>query len=141
MLSRRLSVAISFEVIARIPQPLSWLVLMVVAMGMSACQHESTEMQTDYRAATAKSGPSFVEIAQEAGTAVILDADQPSPSAERLLEKVHFPVVSETVARALGGDGTVEGGLKALESRGAMFAVATRGARGALAWPPPGAPQ
>ena len=67
MLSRRLSVAISFEVIARIPQPLSWLVLLVVAMGVSACQNESTEMQTDYRVATAKSGPSFVEIAQEAG--------------------------------------------------------------------------
>ena len=67
MLSRRLSVAISFEIIARIPQPLSWLVLLVVAMGVSACQNESTEMQTDYRVATAKSGPSFVEIAQEAG--------------------------------------------------------------------------
>ena len=67
MLSRRLSVAISFEVIARIPQPLSWLVLLLVAMGVSACQNESTEMQTDYRVATAKSGPSFVEIAQEAG--------------------------------------------------------------------------
>lgn len=73
------------------------------------------------------------EIAQEAGTAVILDADRPSPSAERLLEKVHFPVVSENFARALAGDGTVEGGLEALESRGAMFAVVTRGDRGALA--------
>ena len=74
-----------------------------------------------------------MEIARESGTAVILDTDRSWPSAEGLLEKVDFPVVSESFARGLGGDGTVEAGLESLESRGATFAVATRGDRGALA--------
>lgn len=64
---RRLSVAISLEVIAKIPLAVSWLLLILAAIGMSACQNESAEIQMGDEASTAKSGPAFVEIAREAG--------------------------------------------------------------------------
>lgn len=72
-------------------------------------------------------------IARDAGTAVVLDADEVWPSPARLLDQVQFPVVSETLAQQLGRNGSVDDGLKFLEAAGAVIAVATQGERGATA--------
>ena len=67
MLLRHLSVANSPEVIIKVRSDvLSWL-LMLMAMGISACHSESAQMQTSDKAPIGKSNPEFVEIGQEAG--------------------------------------------------------------------------
>jgi sulfofructose kinase len=72
-------------------------------------------------------------IAREAGIPVVLDADRPWPNPEALLSRVDFPVVPEHMAEEFSGTGKLEDGLRALLRNGAKLAVATRGARGALA--------
>jgi len=72
-------------------------------------------------------------LAREEGVPVVLDADREWPKMDRLLRHVDFPVVTAEFAEKLGGSGSLEDGLRCLLEYGAHLAVATRGARGALA--------
>ena len=74
-----------------------------------------------------------VQVAQETGTAVFLDADEPGPALETLLPWVNVAIVNEAVALAMGRDGTVWSGLSALCALGPGVGVATRGEAGAVA--------
>lgn len=71
--------------------------------------------------------------AREAGVAVFLDADSPSPAAEKLLPWVDFPVVSQQFAEGIGRGVSSVAGLRRMLDAGAVTAVVTLGERGALA--------
>ena len=71
--------------------------------------------------------------AREAGVAVFLDADSPSPAAEMLLPWVDFPVVSQQFAEGIGRGVSSLAGLRSMLEAGAVTAVVTLGERGALA--------
>jgi len=71
--------------------------------------------------------------ARRAGIAVVLDADQVWPGAERLLGVTDFPVVSKQFAEEWGGTGDPDDGLVKLAGLGARLAVVTCGAEGAIA--------
>lgn len=67
-----------------------------------------------------------------AGVATVLDADTPGPRVRELASRVDFPVLSESLATALGA-GKPEAGLVAISEGRPRMAVATLGARGAIA--------
>lgn len=72
------------------------------------------------------------KVAREAGVAVVLDADTPSPGMAELLAQVDYPVVSHSFARAYFGTEDVREALRALCAGGAQLAVVTLGEIGAL---------
>ncbi|MDE0885767.1 MAG: carbohydrate kinase family protein [Myxococcota bacterium] len=72
-------------------------------------------------------------VAEEAGRPVMLDADQTGEGLEKLLARIHFPVVSEAFARDWGGTGEILDGLRRLAGGVCRLAVATCGDRGAWA--------
>ncbi|MDG2335341.1 MAG: carbohydrate kinase family protein [Myxococcota bacterium] len=72
-------------------------------------------------------------VAVEADRPVMLDADEPGEGLEKLLSRIHFPVVSEAFAREWGGTGEVRDGLKRLAQGVCRLAVATCGGGGARA--------
>ncbi len=73
----------------------------------------------------------LAERAREAGRAVVLDLDTPSPAAERLLALAAFPIVSERFAVLAYGSPVAA--LARMNQLGAKLPVVTLGARGALA--------
>ncbi len=77
-------------------------------------------------------------IARAEGTAVVLDADAVTPGIASLLPLVDFPIVSRAFAEEWGGTGSVRDGLEAVSGPGTHLAVATLGAKGALALGPDG---
>lgn len=70
--------------------------------------------------------------ARAAGVPTVLDADAPVPGLERLLEHIDFPIVSQSLAEALG-NGSVRKGLRVLAGRAARLAVVTLGGEGCIA--------
>jgi sugar/nucleoside kinase (ribokinase family) len=70
--------------------------------------------------------------ARGAGVASLLDADSAGPGVAELARRVDFPVLSEPLALALG-DGDLAAGLADLSAGRSRMAVATLGARGAIA--------
>jgi len=72
-------------------------------------------------------------VARQAGTAVVLDADEPSDAVFDLAAVVDFPIVPETFAEAMGQGGSPDRALRELARRGPRLSVVTRGARGAVA--------
>ena len=73
-------------------------------------------------------------VARSAGTAVVLDADDPTDRVLRLVCDVDFPIVSEHFAESMGEGGSPERVLRELAGRGARLSVVTLGSRGALAF-------
>jgi sugar/nucleoside kinase (ribokinase family) len=73
-----------------------------------------------------------VRVANEAGVAVVLDADRPQPGLEALFERVDFPIVSRALAESLS-EGSAREGLRVLAARARRLAVVTLGPDGALA--------
>lgn len=74
------------------------------------------------------------DLARAEQVPVVLDADTAWADCERLLSRVDFPIVSESLARHLGGSPNVLDGLERLVKEGARLAVATRGEAGCVAF-------
>ncbi len=79
------------------------------------------------------------DLARAEQVPVVLDADTAWADSESLLSRVDFPIVSESLARHLGGTPNVLDGLGRLVKEGARLAVATRGEAGCVAFSPSGA--
>ncbi len=71
-------------------------------------------------------------VAREAGTAVVLDAERVSSDLKEILRFVDFPIVSQGYAESLKAGGAQTEALRELAAHGALLAVVTLGARGAL---------
>lgn len=70
--------------------------------------------------------------ARAAGVATVLDADAADPGLERLLGHIDFPIVSRSLAEAIG-DGSAREGLRMLATRAPHLAVVTLGDEGCIA--------
>jgi sugar/nucleoside kinase (ribokinase family) len=73
-----------------------------------------------------------VTYARSVGVATVLDADSRVPELEALLEQVDFPIVSRSLAEALGG-GSAWQGVRVLAEGGPRLAIVTLGDEGCIA--------
>jgi sugar/nucleoside kinase (ribokinase family) len=74
-----------------------------------------------------------MRVAHGAGVPVLIDADTPDAATIQLIRGAEFPIVSEGFADEISRGTSWADGVRAL-GEGALMAVATRGARGAVAW-------